>query len=95
MAAGKDRGNIAEARACESWDRMCELWALVEGLNWTAGGEHASLVRIFDADLICDESVITVVLLESEGTVSEPFCEVRDGFHLESLRDAAGPSVGG
>lgn len=88
VSAGEDRANRVEARARKTLDRMFELRAVVEGLNQTVSGEHASVAGLTDADLVSVRSFITAALSESEGTVREAMCDVRDGFTVETSSDA-------
>lgn len=93
VATGEDRANTEDALACETIDKMSELRALVEGLNWTVSGQRARVVELVNAESICVLLVITAALSESEGTVSEAICHVYDGFPVEASSDAPAPSA--
>lgn len=92
-AAGKERANLAKNRACKPLYRISKLRELLEGLNQNVGDERAHVARLFDVELICIQAVITAALSDSEVTVSEAVCHMRNSFPIEASSGAPGPSA--
>lgn len=84
----------AEALAWKTLDKMFELGALFEG-SITVDAKTRCVSEIVDKKLIRVRLVITAVLPESEGLVSETICDVRDGISVEASSEVVGPSGGG
>lgn len=93
VAVHEERASMAEARACETADKISKLRALVEGSNRTVVGECACVAELVDAELKPFRSVITVDLSESEGTVREAICDGRDASPVEASSMALGLSA--
>lgn len=70
IVTGDDRANTAEAQACQTLDKISELWALVGGLNRIVVVKRAQVAGLVEAKLGRNWSVITSALSESEGPVS-------------------------
>lgn len=71
VAAGEDRSNSAEDRACNMFGRMFELPAIVKELNWTVNGECARVAGLVNAKLVRIQSDFSGGLSESERRISE------------------------
>lgn len=62
VSAGEYRANTAELRDLETLEKISKLLVLVEGLNQTFGGLHELVAKLFNAELICAQSVIIAAL---------------------------------
>lgn len=52
VAAGEESANTAKAWACKRLDKISQLWAVVEGLNWTFGGECGCVAGLVYSELL-------------------------------------------
>lgn len=94
-AAAEVRVNTAEAWADEMSDKVFKFWTLFKGPNRTVGSKRVCVVGLIDAKLERVWLVITAVLSEKEGTVSEAICNVRNSFSVKASYDVKGQSAGG
>lgn len=84
----------------QSWDgqnldKLFKLWAFVQRLRRTSGGEHVRVAELVDEEKFRVWFVITAAQLESESTVSEAMCGVYHGFPVEASSDAWGLRIWG
>lgn len=93
VAAGEHRAYTVEDRARKTLDKISKLVVLVGGPNETLVREHARVAELSGAELIRSWLVITAALSESDESVSEGTCDVRDSFPVEWPSDAPGSSV--
>lgn len=62
VAAAIIKANTEKARFCKTLDKMSELQALVEMIDWRIGDEQSGVVRLVYAALVCIRSFNTVAL---------------------------------
>lgn len=80
MAAGEDRASFVDVRACETWNKMLELQALVGEFRQTVSGERERVIALVIAELVHFGTVMIEALLKRKGTVRDLICNVGSVF---------------
>lgn len=79
---------MEESHAWVTIDRIPELRALFKGLRQTVDGKWAGVGELTDEELIRVHWVNSATLSDSEGTVIEAICEMRDKLPVQMYSGA-------